>query len=178
MPSLRALLLVQLFAAVLAAAPVCAQSPDQLERFPDPKLVGIVPFKDLVRDVTTIAGRASVIDGDALEVRGQRIRLYGVESVADDHICVRTDDERWRCGPRALNALEEFLEESIVNCVRRDPDSLTQFVATCTAGSTDLALWLIRNGLAHAAASAPQRYRQAEAEAKAARRGLWSATGR
>jgi endonuclease YncB( thermonuclease family) len=178
MPFLRALLMVQLLAAAFAAAPVFAQSPDARERFPEPKLAGVIPFKDLVRDITTIAGRASVIDGDMLEIRGQRIRLYGVDSVADDHVCVRTDDERWRCGPRALNALEEFLEESIVNCIRRDPDVLTQLVATCTTGSTDLSLWLIRSGLAHAAASAPSRYRQAETEAKSARRGLWSAAGR
>ena len=178
MPSLRARLLVQLFAAALAAAPVFAQSPEPLERFPDPKLAGMFPFRDLVQDITTIAGRASVVDGDTLEIRGQRIHLFGVEGVADDHICVRTDDERWRCGPRALNALGEFLEEGIVNCVRRGPDVLTQLVATCTTGNTDLSLWLIRNGLARATASAGPRYRQAESEARAAHRGLWSVNER
>jgi endonuclease YncB( thermonuclease family) len=148
MPSPRVLLLT---AALLSAAPAHAQ---------------------------TITGRATVIDGGTLEIRGTRIRLAGIDQVADDHVCERTGDEAWRCGPRALNALEEFLEEIIVSCVVRERDLVGQLVATCAASGTDLGLWLVRNGLAQAA-SAPQntRYRQAEAEAKAARRGMWSVPG-
>jgi endonuclease YncB( thermonuclease family) len=126
----------------------------------------------------TIAGRAIVVDGETLEIKGQRIRLSGIESPADDHVCTRTDDERWRCGPRAVNALDELLEESIVSCAVRDGGTLMQPLATCTAAGLDLSLWLIRNGLALAASAATPRYRQAETEAKAARRGLWSLNGR
>jgi endonuclease YncB( thermonuclease family) len=128
----------------------------------------------------TVTGRATVIDGGTLEVRGERIRLAGIGEVADDHVCERTDDERWRCGPRALNALDEFLEESIVSCVVKSRDASGEAAAVCSASGLDLGLWLIRNGLAQPApASASNRYRQAEAEAKAARRGMWStpATG-
>ncbi len=127
----------------------------------------------------TIAGRAIVVDGETLEIKGQRIRLSGIESPADDHVCTRTDDERWRCGPRAVNALDELLEESIVSCaVRNGGKSCRKRLATCTAAGLDLSLWLIRNGLALAASAATPRYRQAETEAKAARRGLWSLNGR
>ncbi len=126
----------------------------------------------------TITGRANVIDGGTLEVRGERIRFAGIGEVADDHVCARTDDERWRCGPRALNALDEFLEESIVSCAVKSRDASAQVTAVCSASGIDLGLWLIRNGLAQpAAASASSRYRQAEAEAKAARRGMWSVPG-
>jgi endonuclease YncB( thermonuclease family) len=123
----------------------------------------------------TISGYASVIDGETLQVRGTRIRLFGLEQVADDHVCVRTDDERWRCGPRALNALEEFLEEIIVSCTVKSRDASGQVVAVCTASGIDVGLWLVRNGLARAAVTAPNsRYQKAQEEAKAARRGLWS----
>jgi endonuclease YncB( thermonuclease family) len=147
MPRLRAILLT---AALLSAAPAHAQ---------------------------TITGRATVVDGATLEVRGTRIRLAGIDQVADDHVCERTDDEAWRCGPRALNALEEYLEESVVSCAARERDSRGGIVGTCSASGTDLGLWLIRNGLAQAAVAASNRYRQAEGEAKAARRGMWSVPG-
>lgn len=120
----------------------------------------------------TIAGRAAVVDGETLEIRGQRIRLFGVGKSADDQVCARTDDDAWRCGPRALNALEQLLEELVVSCaVARDAQART--LGDCTAGGVDLSLWLIRNGLATAATG--PRYAQAEAEAKAARRGMWAA---
>jgi endonuclease YncB( thermonuclease family) len=153
MPSLRAVLRVTLATALLASALPPAQA-------------------------QTIAGRASVIDGGTLEVHGERIRLLGLGEVADDHVCARTDDDRWRCGPRALNALDEFLEESIVSCAVKSRDASGEIAAVCSASGIDLGLWLIRNGLAQpAAASASSRYRQAEAEAKAARRGMWSVPG-
>jgi len=122
-----------------------------------------------------LTGRAVVIDGGTLEVRGQRVGLSGIAQVADDHVCVRTDDERWRCGPRALNALEEFLEESVVSCVMRDSDAQGHAVATCSAGGLDLSLWLLRNGLAMTSSAASGRYLRAQDEARAARRGLWAA---
>ena len=44
----------------------------------------------------------------------------------------------------------------------------------CTIGPVDLSLWLLRAGLAQAEQGAPARYREAETEAKAARRGMWA----
>jgi len=123
----------------------------------------------------TLAGRAIVVDGDTLEIRGTRVRLFGIAQVADDHICTRTDDERWKCGPRALNALEEFLEESIVTCAVKERDAAGQAIGVCTAGGTDVSLWLVRNGLAMVPPAMPKgRYRQAQDVAKAAHAGLWS----
>jgi endonuclease YncB( thermonuclease family) len=120
----------------------------------------------------TIAGRVTVVDGETLQIAATRVRLAGIAQSADDHVCERTDDERWKCGPRALNALDEFLEESIVSCTLKDNDEQGRLVATCFAGGTDIALWLIRGGLA-TAAPANSRYMKAEGEARAAKRGMW-----
>ena len=99
MPLPRALIIASAAAALIATAvPACAQ---------------------------TVSGRATVIDGETLEIRGQRVRLFGLEQAFDDHVCARTDDERWKCGPRALNALDEFLEEAVVSCVMRERDNDT-----------------------------------------------------
>jgi endonuclease YncB( thermonuclease family) len=122
----------------------------------------------------TISGRPTVLDGETLEVRGQRIKLIAVDA-PDDHVCEATDDARWRCGPRAASALAELLEEAVVTCTPRDRDLLGRPIAACSLGAVDLSLWLIRNGLARDASSAPNgKYRQAQDEAKSARRGIWA----
>lgn len=136
-------------------------------------LAGLLVFAGSAH-AQTISGRAAVIDGETLEVSGQRIKLVGVDA-PDDHVCESTDDNRWRCGPRAATALEELLEEAVVTCAVRERDVLGRPIAACSVGAVDLSLWLIRNGLARATPQASNgRYRQAQDEARAARRGLWA----
>jgi len=143
-------------AALLALAAICARSPALAQ---------------------TISGRATVISGDTLEIRGDRIRLMGVDAPADDLVCESTDDHRYRCGQRAVGALDIFLEESVVTCAGRERDSAGQLMALCSANGTDLGLWLVRNGFALDRPDG-SRYRQAQEQAKAAQKGIWSARPR
>ena len=52
------------------------------------------------------AGVASVIDGDTIEVHGQRIRLHGIDAPESRQLC-RLDGKPWQCGKDAANALAE-----------------------------------------------------------------------
>ena len=51
-----------------------------------------------------MAGVASVIDGDTIEVHGQRIRLHGIDAPESRQLC-RLDGKPWQCGKDAANAL-------------------------------------------------------------------------
>lgn len=80
-----------------------------------------------------IVGRATVIDGDTIEIRGQRIRLWGIDAPEGRQTCTRSG-ETYRCGQDAANALHLALREKTVTCVPEGrPDRYGRIVAKCTA---------------------------------------------
>ncbi len=62
-----------------------------------------------------MAGTASVIDGDTIEVRGQRIRLHGIDAPESRQLC-RLDGKPWQCGKDSANALEDKITRRPVTC--------------------------------------------------------------
>jgi endonuclease YncB( thermonuclease family) len=120
-------------------------------------------------------GQASVIDGDTLEIHGTRIRIFGIDAPESDQLCRDDESELYRCGQRASNALFDFIGRRSVACIEVDRDRYKRAVSVCTVGATDIADWLVRNGLA---LDWPQYsrggYAAAESEAKREQRGLWA----
>ncbi len=53
-----------------------------------------------------VTGTATVIDGDTIEVHGQRIRLHGIDAPESRQLC-RLDGTPWQCGKDAADALED-----------------------------------------------------------------------
>jgi endonuclease YncB( thermonuclease family) len=70
-----------------------------------------------------LTGRASVIDGDTLEIHGARIRLWGIDAPESDQLCRNRSNEHYRCGQKAANDLDTFIARRPVKCVEvgRDP---------------------------------------------------------
>jgi endonuclease YncB( thermonuclease family) len=121
-----------------------------------------------------ITGIAAVIDGDTIEIRGIRIRLFGIDAPEGAQDCGRADGTRWDCAQRATSALENYLRNRPVVCVRRDVDRYGRLVGQCTVSGVDVNAWLVRNGWAVAYTRYSRDYVRQEAEARAARRGIWS----
>lgn len=95
-----------------------------------------------------IVGRASVIDGDTIEIHGERIRLNGIDAPESRQLCHDKAGEPYRCGQVAAMALDDFLASSRpTSCYGVDHDRYRRLVANCfRADGESVAEWLVENG--------------------------------
>jgi endonuclease YncB( thermonuclease family) len=122
-----------------------------------------------------IHGRASVIDGDTIDVHGRRIRLWGIDAPESAQTCKDSAGLSYRCGKEAAFALAEHLGSQPVSCSRKDVDQYGRIVAVCRLGRQDVNGWLVERGYALAYPS-NQTYLGREAVAKAGRVGIHAGT--
>ena len=121
-----------------------------------------------------IAGVASVIDGDTIEIHGQRIRLFGIDAPEGSQLCVRPNGERWRCGQQSSFALADRIGRATVRCEPRDIDRYRRIVAACFKGTEDLNRWMVANGWAVAYRRYSVDYVTDEDAARRKRINMWS----
>lgn len=119
-----------------------------------------------------LSGRASVIDGDSIEVAGREIRLHGIDAPEFMQTCL-AGGKSWRCGRRAARTLARRISGRRVVCTEKDRDRYGRIVARCRQGGEDLNAWLVANGWALAYRRHSRAYVDEEAAARAARRGIW-----
>jgi endonuclease YncB( thermonuclease family) len=121
-----------------------------------------------------IIGVASVVDGDTIEIHGQRIRLFGIDAPESSQLCVRPTGERWRCGQRASFALADRIGRATVSCQPHDLDRYGRVVAVCFRGNEDLNRWMVANGWAVAFRRYSLDYVPDEAAARRSQVNIWS----
>ena len=125
----------------------------------------------------TLMGRASVVDGDTIEIHGDRIRILDIDAPESRQICTRTDGQEWRCGQRAALALSDWIGQQSVTCDTTKKDQYKRWLARCTVAGEDVAAWLAAQGWA-----VPYRdckcevVRDAAEQAKIAKSGIWAGT--
>ncbi|MRX35343.1 thermonuclease family protein [Aminobacter sp. MDW-2] len=135
------------------------------------------PPTHLKTPVQPLIGRASVVDGDTIEIRGERVRINGIDAPESAQICKDAKGANYRCGSLAAAALAEYLERSSpTHCEFVDRDRYGRFVGNCRrADGKNIAEWLARNG--HALdwpRYSNGTYASHQSAAKKERIGVWS----
>ena len=102
----------------------------------------------LAEERTSFVGTASVIDGDTIEIHGQRIRLFGVDAPEGRQTCVDAARRAWGCGKRAAMELADLIGRATVHCKQRDRDRNRCVVPVCRTGNQDFGGWMTGNGWA------------------------------
>lgn len=60
-----------------------------------------------------LVGKASVIDGDTIEIHGERIRLWGIDALESNQLCRDADSKHYQCGRLPANALAALFTTSL-----------------------------------------------------------------
>jgi len=111
-----------------------------------------------------------VIDGDTIDLDGERIRFFGVDAPEGRQSCGAEHP-----GPQATHALQQLIGAAEVRCEGVDRDRYGRRVASCVAGGVDLSAAMVRAGWAwNYTRYAGDRYADEEREARENRRGVWA----
>jgi endonuclease YncB( thermonuclease family) len=137
-------------------------------------LIVALLFAPMPATAETITGVTSVIDGDTIEVWGQRIRLHDIDAPESRQLCIREDDTSWRCGQQAALALSDRIGRCQVSCRVCDTDRYGRAIAVCVQDGSDLNAWIVQQGWAVAYRQNSRDYINAEQDAGRSRSNIWS----
>ncbi|OJU49860.1 MAG: nuclease [Mesorhizobium sp. 61-13] len=122
-------------------------------------------------DTRTAEGRAVIVDGDSIELGGQRIRLRGIDAPEYRQTCNRNGSE-YPCGRAAREALVQLTAGRAVTCSGWRNDRYGRLLGDCKAGAVDLNSAQVAAGWAVAYGD----FEVEEARARGAKAGIWAGT--
>ncbi|MGL4728512.1 MAG: thermonuclease family protein [Bosea sp. (in: a-proteobacteria)] len=117
-------------------------------------------------------GRAIAVDGDSLRLNNVELRLKGIDAPEYRQTCRDDKGQDYPCGRFARRALAALVQEHDVACAETGKDRYGRGLAICRnlSNDKDIAAEMVRQGMAVAFGD----FDALEAEARAARKGLWA----
>jgi len=133
-------------------------------------LVAIFAVSRFAPGEPPLIGRASAVDGDTLRIAGERVRIVGIDAPELAQKCADARGAEWRCGEAAKARLVSLVSGLEMHCRPQGRDRYGRVLAQSAAGDVDLGETRVRQGFAIADGD----YFAAEAEARAAKAGIWA----
>lgn len=131
---------------------------------------GVGLWRQLATPPELVVGRAQVIDGDSLTLSGYEVRMLGIDAPEGRQTCTR-DGRAWACGDAARDHLGSMIGNREVTCEVDRRDQHSRVLATCKVGTENLNRAMVRSGFAVGFGTF---YKDEEAAARSARRGIWA----
>ena len=120
-----------------------------------------------------ITGKPRVIDGDTIEIAGERIRLHGIDAPESKQTCIDKDGKEWRCGQEATLALSTIIGEHTITCRGDERGKYGRLIAVCNVGLLKINAMMVARGWALAYRRYSDEYVLEEDDARLHKRGLW-----
>ncbi len=117
-------------------------------------------------------GQPRVIDGDTLDIRGERIRLFGIDTPELGQPWWDKDGNEHDAGVSARDALASLIDGKRLSVKVLREDKYRRSLAIVKVDGRDIARSLVRRGWAFASPGST-RYRRTENAARRRRRGFW-----
>lgn len=117
---------------------------------------------------------ARVIDGDTIELAGEKLRLEGIDAPELAQTCALPSGHSYPCGKEAARALTRLLAAGPVTCIGEIRDDYGRLLATCHAGGVNVNAEMVRSGHAFAFRRYSQSYIREEDQARGEKAGLFA----
>lgn len=137
-------------------------------------VLAAAPLPSLAGEAGRIEGPARVVDGDTLVIGDARIRLLEIDAPEAAQACRDAQGALYPCGEVSTQALEALVGGAPVACAWDEIDVYKRPLARCSARGRDLGREMVAAGQAVIYRGRPELYGDAEAQAKAAKLGMWS----
>ena len=124
-----------------------------------------------------IVGTATVTDGDSIKIGNLSIRLEGIDAPEKNQSCRDEAGKVFDCGRLATKTLTDLITGKEIKCESAGIDRNKRTLAFCSLpNGIEINALLVDAGFAFAFIEYSERYVENEANAKAAKAGLWSGT--
>lgn len=136
--------------------------------------LAILLITPIAAQAEAITGPAEVVESDIIQINGQRIMLYGIESIESERQTCEINREKWECWAAAVRELQTIVSEGDATCEPvGNPDPYGRILANCTVNGEDIATRFVRSGFALAIKRERPELEDVQKEARAAKVGLW-----
>ena len=131
-------------------------------------------------DIKFIYGKAKVIDGDTININGEKIRFAGIDAPESFYrgkkqVCYLNEKEVF-CGELSKEKLKEKIGSNIIFCKKeKNKDIYRRTLAECFVNGKSLSIFMVRTGYAFDFVRySKEKYAKDEEYAKTNKLGIWN----